>query len=38
MKLDDIRKMVSSVAGVLDRSAQAMPAHEAFIEKHCKAM
>lgn len=38
MKLEDIRKMVGSVAGVLDRSAQAMPAHEDFIDKHCKAM
>jgi len=38
MPLDDIRKMARSVAGVLDRSAQAMPAHASYIEKHCKAI
>jgi tryptophan halogenase len=34
---DDIRRMVAGVKGVLERSAQVMPAHNDYIRQHCAA-
>ncbi len=34
---DEITQMVAGVKGVLERSADAMPAHRDFIAKHCAA-
>ncbi|MBB5208015.1 tryptophan halogenase family protein [Chiayiivirga flava] len=33
----ELRQFLDGVKGVLERSAAAMPTHEAFIQRHCKA-
>jgi tryptophan halogenase len=34
---DDLRRFVDSVGNTIERCVDAMPAHQAFIDRHCKA-